>query len=240
MEEIIVSGKQEFLGKQVPIIKGGFGENQKCVLASTIAEIHSVATKEINKLINNNKDEFEDNIDIIDLKTFKIKELVVNSGLLSKAQWGNSNNVYILSEQGYAKLYSLFRYKNEECFRVVMKKIFNSKVLYVQNNIYNKEIRFRERLGKILNQLNIVYEFQYKVLNYRIDIYLPLLNIAIEYDENNHKYYTYKQHNDRQAKIENKLGCKFIRVSDSYDIDTAIGIVLKNIYLSTCRYKECY
>lgn len=109
MEGIIVTGKQEFLGKQVPIIKGGFGENQKCVLASTIAEIHGVATKEVNKLINNNKDEFEDGIDIIDLKTGDCEELVLQNRLLTKAQYGNANNVYLLSEQGYIALVGLMR-----------------------------------------------------------------------------------------------------------------------------------
>ena len=58
MKELIIKGIQEFMGKEIPVIEGGFGEGQKVVLAKTIAEIHGVELKEINKLINNNIDEF--------------------------------------------------------------------------------------------------------------------------------------------------------------------------------------
>lgn len=235
MSDIIVTGKQEFLGKQVPIIKGGFGENQKCVLASTIAEIHGKEVKHINELIKNNMEEFEEGIDLLDLMSNDFKMVRNIFGFIKS---NNQKYCYLLSEQGYSKLYSFLRDKNEQIFYSVMNNIFESNILYIYSNVYNKEIRFRERLGKILNQLDIEYKFQHKVLNYRIDIYIPSLNTAIEYDEGNHKYYSYKQHNGRQAKIEKELGCRFIRVNDSYDIDTAIGIVLKNIYLGNSKVNE--
>ena len=46
--EIDVVGTQEFLGKEIPVIEGGFGEGEKVVLAKTIAEIHEVDLKRIN------------------------------------------------------------------------------------------------------------------------------------------------------------------------------------------------
>lgn len=98
-----VKGAQEFLGKEIPIIYGGFGSNQKVVLAKTIAEIHEVETKYINKLINNNQNRFKDGIDVIDLKTGSSKELVLRLGF-TNAQWGNAKNIYLLSERGYVKL----------------------------------------------------------------------------------------------------------------------------------------
>ena len=57
--EIEITGVQEFLGKEIPVIEGGFGEGEKVVLAKTIAEIHEVDLKRINELINKNLDEFE-------------------------------------------------------------------------------------------------------------------------------------------------------------------------------------
>lgn len=66
---------------ELPIIEGGFGENQKVILAKTIAEIHGAELKDINKLINNNIEEFEFGIDILDLKTGDCKEPVLESGL---------------------------------------------------------------------------------------------------------------------------------------------------------------
>lgn len=107
MNEIIVTGKQEFLGKQVPIIKGGFGENQKCVLVNTIAEIHGVETKAINQLINNNKDEFEDGIDIIDMKSSNDLEVIAND--LGFIKSNSQKYCYILSEQGYMALAGLMK-----------------------------------------------------------------------------------------------------------------------------------
>lgn len=102
--EIIVKGVQNFMGIEVPVIEGGFGENCKVILAKTVAEIHEMKVKEVNKLINNNINEFEVGVDILDLKTGDYKEPVLDAGILSKAEYGNSNNIYLLSEQGYMLL----------------------------------------------------------------------------------------------------------------------------------------
>lgn len=68
MKKLEVKGTQEFLSKQIPCIEGGFGEGQKVVLARTVAEIHGVRLNDIHLLINENIDEFEEGIDILDLK----------------------------------------------------------------------------------------------------------------------------------------------------------------------------
>jgi hypothetical protein len=47
---------------------------------------------------------------------------------------------------------------------------------------------------------------------YYVDFYILELNICIEYDERHHKYNTGDK--ERQTYIENKLGCKFIRIDD--------------------------
>ena len=71
--EIEITGVQEFLGKKIPVIEGGFGESEKVVLAKTIAEIHEVDLKRINELINENIDEFEEGIDILDLHIIRAR-----------------------------------------------------------------------------------------------------------------------------------------------------------------------
>ncbi|MGL5651261.1 MAG: ORF6N domain-containing protein [Paraclostridium sp.] len=107
--EIEIIGSQEFLGKEVPVIEGGFGKYEKVVLAKTIAEIHEVELKVINQLINENIDEFEEDIDILDLKN----SVSTNDPLLelgfTKQSIANSKNIYLLSEQGYMALVSLMR-----------------------------------------------------------------------------------------------------------------------------------
>ena len=109
MNNLVVRGNQEFLGMDIPVIEGGFGEGQKVILAKTIAEIHGVELKEINRLINNNIEEFEEGIDIVDLKN----SVITNHPLLelgfNKQKIANSKNIYLLSEQGYVALVMLMR-----------------------------------------------------------------------------------------------------------------------------------
>lgn len=97
-------------------------------------------------------------------------------------------------------------------------------------NLDRKEIEFLDQLEQALQPFNIKGERQYSVLNYRIDYYIPSLNIAIEYDENDHINYTYEQHEGRQRNIEKELGCRFIRVSDNNTNAYNIGLVIKKIF----------
>ena len=97
-------------------------------------------------------------------------------------------------------------------------------------NLNRKEIEFLDQLEQALQPFNIEGKRQYSVLNYRIDYYIPSLNIAIEYDENDHSNYTYEQHEGRQRNIEKELGCRFIRVNDSNTENYNIGLIIKNIF----------
>ena len=72
------------------------------------------------------------------------------------------------------------------------------------------EIEFLKLLKDFLDEYEIKYIQQYKFENYRIDLYLTELKIAIEYDEEGHKYYPYKSQEYREKYISQKLGCKFI------------------------------
>lgn len=38
MIEITLGGKQNFMGREIPVVYGGFGEGKKCVSDKTIAE----------------------------------------------------------------------------------------------------------------------------------------------------------------------------------------------------------
>lgn len=93
-----------------------------------------------------------------------------------------------------------------------------------------KEADFIDQLEQVLAVFSIEGIRQYQVLNYRIDYYIPRLKVAIEYDENGHNHYTYEQHELRQLEIEEKLGCKFIRVTDKNEDYYNIGLVLKQLF----------
>ena len=49
MNNLVIRGTQTIGGKEVRVIEGGFGEGQKCMLASDIAEQHNVEAKEIQQ-----------------------------------------------------------------------------------------------------------------------------------------------------------------------------------------------
>lgn len=92
-------GKFEFTG-----IEGGFGEDKKSMLVRDIAMIHESTVKRINELINRNRKRFKDGIDIIDLLVDENFKVVLNDLNFSTKTISNSNNIYLLSERGYAKL----------------------------------------------------------------------------------------------------------------------------------------
>ena len=92
-----------------------------------------------------------------------------------------------------------------------------------------KEIEFINKLIRVLNAMKITYIQQYHIGRYKIDMYIPYYNLAIEFDENNHKNYSYESHEGRQKYIENTINCKFIRLSDTDTDEYNIGKVMKCI-----------
>lgn len=78
-------------------------------IAKTNADLHDVEVKYLNKLINNNESEFDDGIDIMNLKDKgDYKEPLFDLGFTPK-EFANYNNINILSEQGYMALVQLMR-----------------------------------------------------------------------------------------------------------------------------------
>lgn len=99
-----VNGFKKVEGMIFHDIEGGFGEGKKAMLVRDIAGIHNRPFGKINELINNNRSRFNDLIDIIDLKANPFKGLGYLELGFSKQAFNQSNNIYLLSERGYAKL----------------------------------------------------------------------------------------------------------------------------------------
>ena len=85
---IDVKGTQEFMGKEIPVVEGGFGEGKRCLTDKTIAEIHNQPIPEIRRRINDNVKRFKTDIDIIDLKVMA----------------ESHNNLELLQPLGYSKM----------------------------------------------------------------------------------------------------------------------------------------
>ncbi|MEK4697869.1 ORF6N domain-containing protein [Bacillus sp. FSL M8-0063] len=103
MNELQVIGKQNIAGYEFTGIEGGFGKDKKAMLAKEVSEIHGQPLKEINRRINTNRNRFKNGVDIIDLLSGSepLRELAILNGWIGS---NRTQNVYLLSERGYAKL----------------------------------------------------------------------------------------------------------------------------------------
>lgn len=71
---------------------------------------------------------------------------------------------------------------------------------------------------------------QFIVEKYRVDLYIPDIKLCVECDEEGHRDYNASMEAERQACIENKLSCCFIRFNpnaDGFDISDVIANILK-------------
>lgn len=148
----------------------------------------------------------------------------------------NNAGETFLTENGVVELIQKSLTKSLEFKTKLLNFLYENNYIERKLVLYDrKELIFLDKLEKSLKPFDIVGEKQYYVknengTNYRIDYYIPELNIAIEYDENGHADYTYEQHEGRQEYIENKLGCRFVRVTDKESDEYNIGKVIKEIF----------
>lgn len=138
---------------------------------------------------------------------------------------GNPNKV-IINERGVLSLLQRSRLRNTQKQKLI--KSLNLKEKFVLTS--RKEIEFIDQLEETLKPFNLIGIRQYKINSYKIDYYIPSLNLAIEYDENDHLGYSYEAHEGRQKEIEATLKCRFIRVTDSNTNNFNIGLVLKEMF----------
>lgn len=118
MNNLIINGRQDFMGKEIPVVLGGFGEGKKCICDKTIAEIHDMGAFKVRERISSNISRFKENIDFIDLKQRILEtdtsenqraceintlELLQELGY-AKQSITQAEHIYLLSERGYAKL----------------------------------------------------------------------------------------------------------------------------------------
>ena len=137
---------------------------------------------------------------------------------------------YLVNESGVIKLIQKSESKSSEYKENFKRWLISEKLIEDKFIIKSrKEINFLDKLEKVLEPFGYECIRQHSILNYKIDLYIKDINIAIEYDENGHSGYTYEQHEGRQKEIEKKLGCKFIRVTDNNPDEYNIGLVFKEM-----------
>ena len=230
-QEIEVLGTKEFLGKEIPVIEGGFGEGQKVVLAKTIAEIHDIELKKVNELIKHNLDEFEEGIDILDLKDNGLYQVPFEELGFSNRDVAISKNIYLLSEQGYMALVSLMRTEKAKELRkkfrreyFAMRKVVKEEKSNLDNLspqlqlLINMELE-QKRLRQQLNEVN------HHALSAKAEI--KEIRQVVNLDTTNWRSET----RTLIAKIARKQGdLKYIRdfTNESYELlDKRLGVSLE-------------
>lgn len=105
MNDIKINGTQIFMGIEIPVIEGGFGENCRVVSAKTISQIHDMRLSDVNASINRliRKKRIKDNVDFVNLlsETVSLRNFAKSLGLVSS---NRTKDGFILSERGYSKL----------------------------------------------------------------------------------------------------------------------------------------
>lgn len=144
-----------------------------------------------------------------------------------KAKDGKFYNSVLYTVDGALLICSLSKQPNSIILAEFIKSISGDDNIRIITT--RKETDFISALEQFLLPFKIKGIKQYKILDYRIDYYIPDINVAIEYDENEHVGYTYEQQEKRQQLLENKLDCLFIRLNDQKSDLENIGIVAKEI-----------
>lgn len=134
MNQLKVIGKERIGHIEFTGIEGGFGKDKKAMLVKDIAKIHGSTVKRINELINRNRLRFKDGIDVIDLLSAPKFVVVLNDLGFNQNQINRSNNIYLLSERGYAKLLKILDDdKAWEVYDELVDNYFNMRVA-IKNN----------------------------------------------------------------------------------------------------------
>lgn len=168
-DEIIISGTQEFMGTQIPVVIGGFGDGRKCISDKTIAEIHGMNTFDVRRRITDNIKRFKEGTDFINLakhmremQTLKdersneidMPELLLSIGY-SKQSITQAENIYILSERGYAKLI----------------KIMESDIAWeVHDRLMDEYFTYRDILQNISPELQAIIMHDKKIQRIELEV----------------------------------------------------------------------
>ena len=91
-----------------------------------------------------------------------------------------------------------------------------------------KENVLMDSIVRVLKPIGYTLETQKIDTNYRLDGYIPELDLVIEYDENNHGHYDSNKEQIRENYIKNNYN-HLIRLTDEDDLMTNIGKVMNKI-----------
>ncbi len=181
---------------------------------------------------------FETKINAIDFI-----ECIKTNGII---KFLKTNNLY--KQIGARKTKKTFINEDLERFIILKnnaQEYANSIINFTDLHLYNSQIKYQrnenaylELIEKVLTGVCDV-EYQYVILDYRIDMYIPKYKIAIEFDEKYHSETKTKKDEDikRQIEIENAINCTFYRIDETKDVLNQIDCILKSVIKKITKYE---
>ena len=162
MNELILRNENvEFMGQNIPVVEGGFGESCRVLTAHMISKIHNIDVKRINELTTNNLDEFEEGIDILNLLKDGSNDLKSLNEKFNLNMSYSTKYFYIYSEQGYLALVSLMKTeKSKEIRKEFRRKYFAMKsvIKQIQLTVEEMVIMQAQSVMALKDEVKIVKE----------------------------------------------------------------------------------
>ena len=187
--ELFTDGKfKTSSGRDFTRMIGGFGEGKPMFTIWQAGELLNLRTGKVVEDYTRNASNFEINIDYKDLKSAKNRKEINNflKGIgYSQSKLNATSQWLTFSLSGLLKLIKISDISND--YTKFLKEYF--KVNYIPNlKLIRHEINFKDVLYAMLSDY-VTIKSQFPILQYKIDFFIPEMDLIIEYDEEQHKYY---------------------------------------------------
>ena len=138
---------------------------------------------------------------------------------------GGIQNMLFVSEQGLMILVAKAKKKTAE-FKINFLNALHIKHSYITDT---KESLFAESIIDFVQEAYKLHiQTQFYILGYKIDFYLPEIKLAIEFDEEHHKYCE-EDDLTREHLISKALDCSFLRIPHQLSLSLQLALVTKTI-----------
>ena len=143
----------------------------------------------------------------------------------SRVLTANDRNTIYINESGVKRL--IIKSQKPQASELAKQLGIKEETRYLR-----KEIEIVGFVQDVLTQMMIPFEFQKRVANYRVDLYLPNQNLAIEIDENNRADRDPSYEQAREECVREELGCKLLRINpdaSDFKLSSCVGRIVREI-----------
>lgn len=201
------------------------GQNNPNALVQNLNNEAVTTSRQVAETFNKRHNHTLRDIENLKKDALYFKEMFHESTAPDK--YGREQKIYYMTKEGFLLLTSSFRGAKAQEAKA---KILSETDMIPPTLPERKELEFVDALKETMKPLGLIIETQkaFPKLDFRVDVFIPELNLAIEYDEKEH---IYKIENDeqRQMIIQARTGIEFLRVSEEVSHLENVGIVFAEI-----------